>query len=275
MRQTGWRQINVGDERLQDLPGERPLHGDDRPLLGRGGQPHLEFRPFRLPVILHHREHTCRAAGRRRHVKTIGGGARDDAVVVDETVVAQQDPVTRAADREVGPVVDVEPVQEFGCIGTDDRDFSERGCIEYSAGRANRAAFARDRGMHVLTGLRKIPRPFPQADILEHRATRLRPLMHRCRAHRIEEVAARHAGETSERHGRIRHAKRGVANFGNRFPETTGDDAERIEVGSLALVGRHPDRRVALEMLDGAKALAGGERQVIRGDVILEVDESF
>ena len=40
-------------------------------------------------------------------------------------------------------------------------------------------AFAVDRGMHVLAGLREIPGALPLADILEHRAVRLGPGMDR------------------------------------------------------------------------------------------------
>jgi hypothetical protein len=56
--------------------------------------------PFRLAVVLHHGEHARRAAGRRRHVESVGREARDDAVVVDEPVLAQQDPVARSGRRE-------------------------------------------------------------------------------------------------------------------------------------------------------------------------------
>src|SRR6266566_5202151 len=39
-----------------------PLDRDHRPLLGGRGEPHLEVGPFRLPVVLHHRQHPGRAA---------------------------------------------------------------------------------------------------------------------------------------------------------------------------------------------------------------------
>ena len=56
-----------------------------------------------------------------------------------------------------------------------------------------RPAFARDRRVHVLAGLREVPGALPQADILEHRALRRGPVVDRRLAHRIEQIAARSA----------------------------------------------------------------------------------
>ena len=50
---------------------------------------------------------------------------------------------------------------------------------------------------------------------------------------------------------------------------------EADDVGDLALVGAHAERRVALEMLDRLIAFARGERDVVDGDVVLPVDEAL
>jgi hypothetical protein len=84
--------VDARHERLEDFARARPLHGDDRPLLRDGSEPHLEVLPLGLAVVLHHREHARRAAGRRRHVEAVGREPRDDAVVIDEPVFAQQIP---------------------------------------------------------------------------------------------------------------------------------------------------------------------------------------
>ena len=49
--------------------------------------------------------------------------------------------------------------------------------------------------------------------------------------------------------------------------------ARPFDVGGLALIGRHAERGVALEMLDRAEAFGCGERDVLVGHVVLEIDE--
>ena len=51
--------------------------------------------------------------------------------------------------------------------------------------------------------------------------------------------------------------------------------ARPVTFADLALVGRHAERGVALEMLDRSKALALGERDIVDGDVVLEIDEGL
>ena len=58
---------------------------------------------------------------------------------------------------------------------------------------AHRPAFARDRGVHVLAGLREVAGALPLADVLEHGAVRRGPVVDRRRAHGIEQLAARAA----------------------------------------------------------------------------------
>ena len=62
---------------------------------------------------------------------------------------------------------------------------------------------------------------------------------------------------------------------GTGLPELAGDDAERVQVRGLALVGRHAGRRVALDVLDRAEAFARREREVVRRHVVLEIDEGL
>ena len=62
---------------------------------------------------------------------------------------------------------------------------------------------------------------------------------------------------------------------GTALPSCAGDDAERVQVRGLALVGRHAGRRVALDVLDRAEAFARREREVPRRDVVLEIDEGL
>ena len=48
--------------------------------------------------------------------------------------------------------------------------------------------------------------------------------------------------------------------------------ARPLHVGGLALVGRHAERRVALQVLDRAEILARRKLDVLHGHVVLEVD---
>ena len=47
---------------------------------------------------------------------------------------------------------------------------------------------------------------------------------------------------------------------------------EAVDIGGLALIGRHAERGVALQVLDRDVALAGRERDVLQRHVVLEVD---
>ena len=57
-------------------------------------------------------------------------------------------------------------------------------------------------------------------------------------------------------------------------PAASREPRQRGHVAGLALIGRHAERGVALEMLDRAIALAPGEIDVGGGHVVLEVDEA-
>ncbi len=62
---------------------------------------------------------------------------------------------------------------------------------------------------------------------------------------------------------------------GTRAAGQFGHQGEAVDVGGLALVGRHAERGVALEVLDRAEALALGELDIGDGDVVLEIDEGL
>ena len=82
---------------------------------------------------------------------------------------------------------------------------------------ARRPDLARDRRGHVLAGARVVPGPLPLADVLEHRALRLVPGMHRRAAHRVEHGAAVAPGDRAEGDRRVGRAERGDAELGDRL----------------------------------------------------------
>ena len=99
--------------------------------------------------------------------------------------------------------------------------------------------------------------------------------MHRRPTLGLEMFAPGPAGERADRHGRVGRAEGGRADRRDVLAEGLGHQGQADDIAVLALVGRHAERRVALQMLDRDIALAmrrGGHR---RGDVVLRVDEAL
>src|SRR5262249_29206735 len=118
------RDVDALDERLKGLARLRTLHGDHRPLFGGRGEPDLEIRPFGLEVVLHMGEDTWRPAGRRGDVKAVRRHAADDAVIVNEAVVAGHDAVAKAPRFKLQERVDIDAVEELGGVRADYLDLA-------------------------------------------------------------------------------------------------------------------------------------------------------
>ena len=82
-------------------------------------------------------------------------------------------------------------------------------------------------------------------------------------------------GERAERHRREGRPEARRADLGDRLAERLGHDGEARHVGGLALVGRHAERGVALQVLDRDEAFAMREAHVLGRHVVLEVDEGL
>ena len=65
------------------------------------------------------------------------------------------------------------------------------------------------------------------------------------------------------------------ANLRGRDAACLGENADRVDIGELALVGRHAVGGVALGKLDMAVTFARGEARSVRCHVVLEVHESL
>ena len=154
-----------------------------------------------------------------------------------------------------------------------DVDLAQRRRIQNSDGTACGQTLPIDGLAHRLTVSRVVPRTLPLADVFECRAPLHMPLVHRRRTHRIGELAHVASGERAECRRRIRRPERGRAGGGDVGTEGLGENRQRVHVARLALIGAHSGRRVALQMLDRAIALARRERDVRRRDVVLEIDE--
>ncbi len=99
--------------------------------------------------------------------------------------------------------------------------------------------------------------------------------MKRRATHGIEQITAGLPGKQAEGHRRIGRAERGEPDFRHAAPGNLRHDAQGVEVGGLALIGRHPCGGVALHMLDGAEPFARRDAQVPGGDIVLEIDKGL
>ena len=99
--------------------------------------------------------------------------------------------------------------------------------------------------------------------------------MRRRQSRRAEILAAVMSGESAERDRRIRRAIRRRSDLRDRPVHQFGKDGKADDAADLALIGRHAERGVALEMLDRTKALLLGKRDIVDGDVVLEIDKGL
>ena len=215
-----------------------------------------------------------RSAGRRRHVEAVRREPRHDAVVHDVAVLLQHQAVAAAARLELQPGIGVDAVHELGGIRPDDLDLAERGGIE-DARRPSRTAWHSRATAACMSS--------PACGKYQARCHRptfsntapcaTAQSCDRRRAHRIEQRAAAGADEGAEGDGRIGRPEGRGADGRDGPVEDARDEPEGVHVRRLALVGRHAGRRVALDVLDRFEALAHRELDVLRGDVVLEIDE--
>ena len=82
-------------------------------------------------------------------------------------------------------------------------------------------------------------------------------------------------GTRDRAHGQacIRRAERGVTHFRDRFSQFLGQDCQTVDVGGLALIRTHAQRRIALGVLDRAIAFTGRQFNIAGGDVFLKIDK--
>ena len=88
-----------------------------------------------------------------------------------------------------------------------------------------------------------------------------------------EILAAMMPGEGADGDRGIGRAEGRGADRADIPPGDVGQHRRAVGIGRLALVGRHAERGVALEMLGDAEALARGELHVRHRHVVLEIDE--
>src|SRR5262245_49940714 len=83
------------------------------------------------------------------------------------------------------------------------------------------------------------------------------------------------AGKRADRDRCIGRAERRGADRAEVTPGDASEDGRAVGMGGLALVSRHAERGVALQMFRDAETLAHREFDVGNGNVILEIDEGL
>ena len=88
-------------------------------------------------------------------------------------------------------------------------------------------------------------------------------------------MAREGASKGTEAHGRIIGPEGGGANLRDGFARGTCQKGDAVHIRKLALIGRHAQRGITLGQLHILVAFACGQRQVLGGDIILEINESL
>ncbi len=245
-------------------------------LIADGDQLHVEVRPEPLPAKFEVLQNFHGVGRRRRDEIAVFGKARRRPVIHHDAVLAQHDAVARPPDRQRAHHVDVDAVEKFSRVRAMHLDLAESRDIADADTVSHRRHFANDgRQPIVFARLRVVLRAQPKACLDEHRAPLLRPVVRGGKPRRLEMLLPMLACERAECDSRVRRPRRRDAGRRNRLAGELREDGEAVDARRLALVRRHAERRVALQMLDGPVAFALGKRDVGGGDVVLQIDKGF
>ena len=201
-------------------------------------------------------------------IVAIVGQARGRAVVHHEAVLAQHHAVARLADRQGGERVDVEAVEEVADVGALHVDLAEgRDVAEPDRRRARRAPRGRPLASQFVSPWRGklAARSHGPASMNTAPCSAASAWVGVSRVGR-KSRAAMMAGEGARARPACRRPEHGRRRSpAIDLPGSSAMIARPLTLDSLALVGRHAERGVALEMLDRAEALALRQREVVGG----------
>ena len=203
------------------------------------------------------------------------GQTRDRAIVHHDSVLAQHQSITQAADRQIGEIVAVDALQKLQCVWALHVDLAERSDVDQTDLVAHGQTLAPPRVVKTLALALVRLGAHPVADRGHHRAALQMPCVQRRAPHRGLVFADFGACENSQGYRCVRRTEGGRADRRNRLAAQPGHDGQAVDVGSLALVGSHAQRGVALEVFDRAEILAVCQLQILDHDVVLDVDEAL
>jgi len=131
---------------------------------------HAEIAPFALEPFVERLGDCGRVAARGSHEEMVLSDAGEHAVVVDDPVLVEHEPVAAMARLQVAHAVDIYALQELGGVGALDLDLAERGRIEQAHRLADGAHLSLDRLALGFTIAREIGGAQPRAVRLHSRA---------------------------------------------------------------------------------------------------------
>ena len=196
------------------------------------------------------------------HQEVMLGEPCGDAVVEHHALFVEHEAIAAAPYAELRPPIDVDAVQERRRVRSPDVDLAEGRRVEDPDRAPHGEALPVDRVAHRLAGPWIVPGTLPLADVLELRPGLDVPFVHRRLPHRVEEFAEFAAGHGAERDRRVGLSERGSPYFRDRLVEYFGERADPVDRARPALVRTHPQRGVALDVLDHLVALAGRDNYV-------------
>ena len=241
----------------QDVPRLRPGDRRARPLVGHRSELDLEVGPDHVEQIFQ-MLHDLAGVGRGRgHQEILLAEPPGRAVVEHQPVLAQHQPIACLADRQRREDVGVDAVEEIRGVRPLDGDLAERRDIGDAGRLARRLRLAHIGLLDRLARQAVDHRAVPEAGRIHRRAVGDMPVVHR-RQPLGPDLAVTLGRQRADRHRREGRAETRRADLGNLLAERVRHDGEAGHVRGLALVGRHAERRVALQMLDGDRNLRDG-----------------
>ena len=272
-------EIQLREQVLQDGAAVWSGNGHGSPFVGDGRDLHVEFGPMDLKMqlqMLHHRTGLCRGC---RHVIVVLADPRSGAVIKSNTVLAQHDAVPRLADCQGLPAVDIDPVQQFRRVRSLNIDLAEGRDIGDPGGITHRQRLPLDGFEHRVTGIglilaKVILRPHPEPGFHHLRTMREMPVMHRRAPYRILVAADLASGEGADGDRCVGRPERGGADLGDVETAGFGKNTVAVDVRGLALIRAHAERGVAFQVLDRDIAFALGQLDVIRRDIVLQINKA-
>ena len=210
----------------------------------------------------------------RGHDEMLLAEPRRGAVVHGEAILAQHQPVARAADLQRREFVDIDAIEKTRRIRPLNIDLAECRHIADSDRTAHRGRFTRYALLPARLVRPLIPlRPEPRPSLGEDGAVLDRPTMRRRQPLRPEVLTAMMACERAPGDRRIGRTKPGKTELGDRAPGQLRQNPKRHDIGGLALVRAHAERRVTLDVLAGAEALLPRQLDVLGGHIVLQIDK--
>ena len=235
----------------------------------------MQLRPHGLGVVLQVRHHRARLGGGRRHVKAALADTRGGAVIENEAVLAQHETVAATSHLEIRPAVDVDALQKLRGIAALDGDLAQGRHIHHAHRVAYRQGLAVDGVHHSFAGLGVVLGAQPQSRGDEISARLRMPIVHGAQTQRCQIGAHFPGRHGAQGHRGERWSEGGGADLGNVRALQAREDCQADDVAGAPLIGAHAEGGVTFQMLHRVITLALRESEILGGNIVLQIDETF